>query len=80
MFNLAVLTLEKEIFRGKVESVVVPGKEGELGILTHHVPLVTALKEGELTIVQEGRRQRIPLKKGFLEVRPNEVVLLIEQA
>ncbi len=85
MFNLRIHTLEKTLFDGDVESVNVPGPTGELGILTYHIPLITPLINGKIRIkkksaerYEKADEQIVEIKKGFLEVKPNQVVVLAE--
>ena len=85
MFDLRIYTLEKTLFSGEVESVQVPGPTGELGILDHHIPLITPLVEGKIKIkkklegeYEKGEEEIVEIKKGFLEVKPNQVVILAE--
>lgn len=85
MFNLRIHTLEKTLFDGDVESVNVPGPTGELGILTYHIPLITPLIKGQIKIrkklaerYQKAEEEIIEIKKGFLEVKPSQVVVLAE--
>jgi F-type H+-transporting ATPase subunit epsilon len=74
--RLEVVSPEGRIFTDDVEMVVVPGIEGELGILPHHTPLVTALGTGELRIRQSGTVQFMLISGGFVEVRPDKVVVM----
>jgi F-type H+-transporting ATPase subunit epsilon len=74
--RLEVVSPEGRIFTDDVEMVVVPGIEGELGILPHHTPLVTALGTGELRIRQFGTVQFMLISGGFVEVRPDKVVVM----
>lgn len=74
--RLEVVSPEGRIFTDDVDMVVVPGIEGELGILPHHTPLVTALGTGELRIRQAGTVQFMLISGGFLEVRPDKVVVM----
>ena len=74
--RLEVVSPDGRIFTDDVDMVVVPGIEGELGILPHHTPLVTALGTGELRIRQAGAVQYMLISGGFLEVRPDKVVVL----
>lgn len=85
MFNLRIHTLEKTLFDGDVESAQVPGPIGELGILTYHIPLITPLISGQIKIrkklaerYEKADEEIIEIKKGFLEVKPNQVVVLAE--
>ncbi|MEK6191289.1 MAG: F0F1 ATP synthase subunit epsilon [Chloroflexota bacterium] len=74
--RLEVVSPEGRIFTDDVDMVVVPGIEGELGILPHHTPLVTALGTGELRIRQAGTVQFMLISGGFVEVRPDKVVVM----
>ncbi len=49
--RLDIVTIERLICSGEVDMVIAPGIEGELGILPHHAPLLTALKYGEISAV-----------------------------
>lgn len=74
---LSVISLEKIEYRDKVEAVICPGAEGELTVLENHIPLVTSLKEGEITIRKKGEEdKKISIEKGVLEVKKDEVVIL----
>jgi F-type H+-transporting ATPase subunit epsilon len=74
--RLEVVSPEGRIFTDDVDMVVVPGIDGELGILPHHTPLVTALGTGELRIRQAGTVQFMLISGGFVEVRPDKVVVM----
>jgi F-type H+-transporting ATPase subunit epsilon len=74
--RLEVVSPDGRVFTDDVDSVVVPGIEGELGILPHHTPLVTALGTGELRIRQGGTVQFMLISGGFVEVRPEKVVVM----
>jgi F-type H+-transporting ATPase subunit epsilon len=74
--RLEVVSPDGRVFTDDVDSVVVPGIEGELGILPHHTPLVTALGTGELRIRRSGTVQFMLISGGFVEVRPDKVVVL----
>lgn len=78
MFQLSIISLDKIEYRDKVDAVICPGSEGELTVLENHIPLVTALKEGELIVKKNGNIEtRLKIIKGVLEVKPEEVVILI---
>ena len=75
-----MVTAERQLFAGEVESIVAPGTAGELGILPHHAPLLTTLRPGELRIMQDGQEQSIAVTGGFLEVLDNRVTILADAA
>lgn len=79
-FRLEVVTAERAVYSEDVDLVTVPGIDGELGILPHHAPLLTALSYGELLIRKGGEETSIAIGGGFLEVRPDKVVVLADMA
>ena len=78
--HLQIVTPEKRVFDGDVDEVVVPGSEGELGILPHHAPLISLLGQGVLRVKQGGQEQEFAIFGGFLQVRPDRVRVLAETA
>ena len=66
--------------RTTVDSVRCPGSEGELGVLPHHAPLVSTLGVGELRIRKGGAEESFAIVGGFLQVRPDKVVVMAETA
>ena len=76
---LVALTPEKEIFNGSIQSVKVPGTNGQFEVLNGHAPIVASLTEGEVRIIDEnGERTSFNISKGFIEVLDNEVSVLIQ--
>jgi F-type H+-transporting ATPase subunit epsilon len=78
--HLEIVTPEKRAFTGDVDEVIVPGSEGELGILPHHAPLISTLGQGVLRLKSGGEEQEFAIFGGFLQVRPDRVVVLAETA
>ncbi len=79
MYHLQVLTPEEIIFDELVIALIAPGKEGYLGILTDHAPLVTILKPGIFIITDKNQEKHFyQISGGFLEVSHNKAFLLIE--
>jgi F-type H+-transporting ATPase subunit epsilon len=78
--RLDIVTAERLVFSEDVEVVVAPGVEGQLGILPHHTPLMTMLQPGELWIRKGGEEFSLVLSGGFLEVRPDRVIVLADAA
>ncbi len=77
---LEIVTPEKLAYSDTVDAVVLPGSEGELGILPHHAPLVSMLGVGELKIRKDGEIGTFAIAGGFLQVRPDKVVVMAEMA
>ncbi len=80
MLKLEIVTPEKRVFDDSVESVTVPTASGEAGILGSHVPVISALKPGILTIEQKGKTERIAVSEGFVEVSGDVVSVLTSSA
>ncbi len=78
--QLEIVTPERLAYDDTVDSVVVPGSEGELGVLPHHAPLVSTLGVGELRIRKGGQEESFAIVGGFLQVRPDKVVVMAETA
>jgi F-type H+-transporting ATPase subunit epsilon len=76
-----VVTAERAVFEDDVNMVVAPGIAGQLGILPHHAPLITALTYGELVIHREGQNDEyIAIGGGFMEVGSDHVTILADSA
>ncbi len=78
--QLEIVTPEKQAYADEVDSVVLPGTEGELGVLPHHAPLVSTLGIGELRIRKGGVEESFAIVGGFLQVLPDKVVVMAETA
>jgi F-type H+-transporting ATPase subunit epsilon len=78
--QLEIVTPERLVYQDEVDSVNVPGVEGELGILPHHAPLVSTLGYGELRIRKGGAEEAFAIVGGFVQVRPDKVVVMAETA
>ncbi len=76
--NLEIVTPARQVLRETVESVELPGKEGYLGILPGHAPLLTELGIGELTYRKGGETRHLTVIEGFAEVLPERVIVLAE--
>jgi F-type H+-transporting ATPase subunit epsilon len=78
--RLDVVTAEREVFSDEVDEVVAPGVEGQLGILPHHAPLMTTLLPGELLIKKGGEEFYLAITGGFIEARPDRIIVLADAA
>ena len=78
--RLNIVTPEATVYSDDVDMVLVPGIDGELGILPHHTPLVSLLGLGELKIRKAGQEESFAIAGGFLQVRPDKVVVMAETA
>ncbi|MEK6719201.1 MAG: F0F1 ATP synthase subunit epsilon [Chloroflexota bacterium] len=77
---LEIVTPERLAYAGEVDAVVLPGIDGELGVLPHHAPLVSTLGVGELRYRVGGKEETFAIAGGFLQVRPDKVVVMAETA
>jgi F-type H+-transporting ATPase subunit epsilon len=78
--HLEIVTAERVAYEGDVDQVIVPGSEGELGILPHHEPMVSLLGQGVLRVQRGSDEEQFAIFGGFLQVRPDRVVVLAETA
>ena len=79
MYLLTIVTPEKIFYEDEVISLIAPGSEGYLGVLTDHAPLITALAPGKLTVKDQKNQELIfALGGGFLEVLKNKVTVLAQ--
>ena len=78
--HLEIVTPERLAYEDDVDSVQLPGSEGELGILPHHAPLLATLGAGELRIRKGGQEETFAVFGGFVQVRPDKVVVMAETA
>lgn len=79
-FQLEIVTPEKKVVDTAAEEAQIPGKNGYLGILPGHAPLITELSVGEITFREHAGEQRLAVAWGFAEVLPNKVTILAETA
>jgi F-type H+-transporting ATPase subunit epsilon len=77
-FQLEIVTPEKMVVRDSAEEMQIPGKNGYLGILPGHAPLITELAVGEITYSNKGEKHTLAVAWGFAEVLPEKVTILAE--
>lgn len=76
--RLEVVTPERQLYSGEVDFVLLPGAEGELGILPRHAPLMTALTIGELVARRGEEELLFAIHGGFAQVLPDRVIVLAD--
>ena len=79
-FELEIVTPEKLVVKDVAEEAQIPGKNGYLGILPGHAPLITELAVGEITYRIGGMEKHVSVAWGFAEVLPNKTTILAETA
>ncbi len=81
LYDLTIVSADRVVYRGKVESLVAPGAMGSFGVLAHHAPMVAELETGELDVVAEGGgRVSFAVSGGLLEVTWSGVTVLADSA
>jgi len=79
-FQLEIVTPEKMVVKDAAEEMQIPGKNGYLGILPGHAPLITELEVGEISYQKGGQTHYLSVAWGFAEVLPDKVTILAETA
>jgi F-type H+-transporting ATPase subunit epsilon len=80
MLKVSVISPEKTLFEGEVDSLVAPAYDGEVGILPQHAPMMTLLGKGELRLGAGGAAGRFRVAGGFLQVIRDQVRVVTESA
>lgn len=80
MLKLEIVTPERRVIDAEVDGVTVPTASGEVGILSSHAPLVSAVKPGVLSYSIKGASEKIAVASGFVEVNDNKVAVLVDAA
>lgn len=78
--HVSLVTPERELFAGEVDRVTAPGTEGEFGVLADHAPFMTTLKEGYVSILNDGKTRMFEVRGGFADVSPDGMTILAEHA
>ena len=78
--RLEIVTPERRAYDDEVDMVIVPGRNGQLGILPSHTPLISSLGVGELRIKKGGTEEILLISGGFVEVRADRVIVMADLA
>ncbi|WP_374468170.1 ATP synthase F1 subunit epsilon [Phenylobacterium sp.] len=78
--HFSLVSPERELFSGPVDQVDAPGAEGDFGVLANHAPFMTALKEGQLRVHNNGQVTVYDIRGGFADVTPEGLTVLAEHA
>ncbi len=78
--TFSLVAPERELFHGEVDQVVVPGAEGEFGVLPGHAPVLSLVKPGVLRVIDGATTRRIFVNGGFADVTPDGLTVLAEEA
>ena len=75
---LEIITPDKKVYSGKVNSVQVPGSKGSFAVLEYHAPIISTLEKGKVKIVEKGSESFFEIGGGIIEVKDNIVIILAE--
>ena len=78
--HFSLVAPERELYAGDVDQVDASGVEGDFGVLAGHAPFMTALKEGPVTVHNDGARTVYEVRGGFADVTPDGLTILAEHA
>ena len=79
--SLEIISMSRRVYDGKINAITIPGIEGELTILPHHIPLITPLKSGEIKIKDDdGTDKFLAIGNGFAIVEDGKVSILADSA
>ena len=78
--HFSLVSPERELFSGEVDQVDAPGSEGDFGVLAGHAPFMTALKEGQIRVHNDGTVTTYEVRGGFADVTPEGLTILAEHA
>lgn len=79
--HVEVVSQERKVFEEpEADMVLVPGSEGEMGVLPHHAPVLTTMGFGELVVRKGNAEERFAIYGGVVDIRPDKVVVLADLA
>lgn len=79
-FEISIAAPDQTLFHGPVTMAVLPGSEGEFGVLAHHAPFATELRSGVIKLYQgDVVESTFPIQGGFVEVSSNQCIVLIKK-
>lgn len=76
---LEILSPEKTIYKGEVDSVTLPGEQAPFQILKNHAPLISTLTKGKLTYSVDADIKELEIMDGFIEVSNNNIIVCIDE-
>ena len=75
-----IVSQDRQVFSGDADMVIVPGVQGEMGILPNHAPLLSTLKFGILRVRSNGQEQIFTIAGGVIEVQPDLITVMADAA
>lgn len=78
--QLEIVTPQGKAYESPVEQVILPTKQGEVGLLPGHLPLLTQVEAGELRVINGGKSEYLAVSSGFAQVMEDKISVLTESA
>lgn len=75
-----IVSQDRMVFEGEADIVILPGTEGEMGVLPNHAPLLSTLKYGVVKVRHQGQEEVFTVAGGIVDVQPDRVVILTDAA
>ncbi|MCB0482955.1 MAG: ATP synthase F1 subunit epsilon [Flavobacteriales bacterium] len=75
---IEILTPDKKIYEGEIESATFPGTDGSFGVMNNHAPMIASLKEGVIVLVEGTTERSFEIKGGLVEILKNKLTVLAE--
>ena len=76
--HVEIVTPEKKLFTGSINSIKVPGKDGEFEILNNHAPIISTLIKGEIRIISTDQKtENFQISGGVIEMQKNNIIVLV---
>ena len=76
---LEIITPEKELFNGEVDSVKFPGTNGGFEILNNHAPIISTLSKGEIRVITKKKHtEKFEINGGVIEMKNNKIIVLAD--
>jgi F-type H+-transporting ATPase subunit epsilon len=77
--ELEIITPEKNVFKGEVNSVLFPGTTGKFEVLNGHAPIISSLKQGQVRVInKDNETELFDIKGGVIEMQNNKIIVLAE--
>ncbi len=77
--HLEIITPDKTLFEGEVESATFPGSKGSFQVLKNHAAIISSLDKGKVTLKSNKEVQEIMISGGIVEVLKNNIIVLAEE-
>ena len=78
--NCEIVSQDRLVYQGEADIVIIPGMSGQMGILAHHSPVLTALNYGIITVREKNNELNFTVSGGVAEVMPDKVTILADSA